>query len=300
MKDKIELSTSQMAGLNEILPTTGRAIFREAIKTSLNILLESGVMETLVEALRSGEEANRQTRIEEHFIENFVWPAMLKDQLSQYGKEKLENFAEYIKSSGLPNSITSLDPNQLNKGYFDTISNETELLFDGVLPEALGKDIAVPLAGLLFIQVGMIRFKEDKILRNNPTISHADLSASLDEDIEGVIKLHTELASIKIYQGLVSEKYEKYSAKSKGGKNSKRNKDAIFDDFIDWAFELPKSETDKFSFPVSAARYYIENHLSERCPGLTVHVSDTTARTACEKLKNYCNVKNLKNPLLKQ
>lgn len=298
MSNQKTFTADQLKPLDEMLPITGRSMFREMAITAITILDESGAFDSLVQLIRQTAPQITQEGVEKHLLENFLWPVKLKEQLTPYGHDKLKDLISYADEVGLPKSIISVDPDNLKKDYFDKVSTQFDLFFGGDHPDLLSKNIAVPIAGFLLLQIGAIRLKESEIVRINPDISPLALAEELEKNIEGIIKLHTELAAMKLFRGLVKEKYEKTSAKSKGGRNSKVNKDALFEDFISWALELSAKEADKYSYPINAARDYLKNHLPERRPDLVKHVSSTSARTACDKLQKHCLKNGIKNPLL--
>lgn len=298
--NKLEgFDSSQLEQLDKMLPITGRGLFRDIAETAFTVISRSTFMESFIALASQSDAEDFQEMVEKVLIDNFLWPALLKDNMTPYGKDKTSDLANFATSLGIPLTASTIDLNKINKRLFDNISSEAEKIFGADIPQHLERGPELPIAGALIMSIAGVKYQEGEILRCNPAISPMELSKKLESSCRGIIKLHGELVSAKAVSALIKESFKKAQNTSRGGYNSKSAKDAIFTDFIDWVMALPDSECERFDFPIHAGRYYLRNHIQKRKPHLVKHVSSTTARTACEKLSEYCDKNQIKNPLIK-
>jgi len=117
------------------------------------------------------------------------------------------------------------------------------------------------------------------------------------EDKSLVAELAIEaVRAVGFGEGVLYEKLRATNARNARKAHDKKGE--IFQKFNEWALALEAHHP--FSYPIQAARYFIDSILHKENLELYRACSETTPRTMCEKLAQHCKTNGLENPIKKK
>lgn len=279
--------------LNNVLPLHARKTIKRIFLYLFKILpkylpprfldhldIREGVLEEVFDYLRDTSNKSDSMMLR-YIVSDGLGREEVSEFFSQLGKSAVDlnfyNIKEWIDQSDVP---------PLSK-VLDLIDD------DSVDEQEIERRAVLTFSWEIITNIFAMARREKELLKSNS--SFFVISKELGSILDDIILYYEFIKVAPTGFRIITTDISSHIKRTKGGLNSKRNKEPIFEGFIEWAMNLPTNHM--FRYTKHAAEYYLDVVLVKSRPDLCKLVQKNTVTTLGKRLKEFCIENNCDHPI---